>query len=69
MNDGFFLKYLFSEESRRIVAAGGWVEFNRVNGMALFTIYRNPYRKHLFSVGIMDHQLTNIFLPARSYCK
>ena len=28
-------------EAKRIVAAGGWVEFNRVNGlsMALFTIY------------------------------
>lgn len=43
------------------MAAGGWVEFNRVNGMALFTIYLNPYRKRLFSVVIMNHQLTNIF--------
>jgi len=27
----------FSGESRRIVAAGGWVEYNRVNGTTLLT--------------------------------
>ena len=33
-----FITVMLSGESRRIVAAGGWVEFNRVNGMNIIFI-------------------------------